>query len=643
MATRKTVAFESYTITRDETNRIIVTKNGEVQNNAKGALREIASKCGFEADNTWTTQQFGAKLIVFLEEHKDKLPSFDHVEDSIASNESLQMIESCDSPGKSANVIDADKTNKYDTRGNLEKTENTAPSQYATRFGGGMTIHDTEDPEIALVCLSTRELPIVDNLYAFAKNIQGSSVEGLFTQFDYSTIERTEEDDESAGRKKEYDPNGYKSKYDMHYGSSEDYKNGEERVYLSGTVETHSCSKTEDCYECNGTGVCQDCDGRGYHRCRKCDGTGKVDERCGTTKDGKPKYKKVACPKCHGSGKILCSSCGGSKKCHKCGGSGQVTCQRCEGSGYYQTFRRCISEYSKHKYVFLNYGIEDDNIKIKANDLQVEDTDRITSWSEKNNFYSESKEFRSRQYVIPLASKLQDIGCKEYAKWAAETVNNMYAQEKSDFEHDKWSFELKAESYGFPVSCYKYEFEGEQYCTYIVGREPKNLYGTYPTSHFFETYQIKSGFFTKLKTGFLSGIKNVFLSEEKRKKQLRHALMLLALRAFKNSGSSTEVDAFIQKFKLEPDELNAIKAVNLDITDKEFYKEIPSNLKNSPAAIVWAYTFAGKSSYYKTIANNLEVNDSALFEKIEKTYSDNEFGALSYDNLLGLFVDKYIK
>lgn len=82
MATQKTVAFESYTITRDENNKIIVTKNGEVQDNAKGALREIASKCGFEVDNAWTTQQFGCKLIAYIEKNNSALDSYDYTEDA---------------------------------------------------------------------------------------------------------------------------------------------------------------------------------------------------------------------------------------------------------------------------------------------------------------------------------------------------------------------------------------------------------------------------------------------------------------------------------------------------------------------------------------------------------------------------------
>lgn len=35
--------------------------------NTKGALREISEKVGFEVDPKWNTQQFGSKLIDFLE------------------------------------------------------------------------------------------------------------------------------------------------------------------------------------------------------------------------------------------------------------------------------------------------------------------------------------------------------------------------------------------------------------------------------------------------------------------------------------------------------------------------------------------------------------------------------------------------
>ncbi|MBO4503437.1 MAG: hypothetical protein J5730_01305 [Bacteroidales bacterium] len=36
----------------------------------KEALREIASKVGFEYDKEWTTQQLGSKLIDFINDNK---------------------------------------------------------------------------------------------------------------------------------------------------------------------------------------------------------------------------------------------------------------------------------------------------------------------------------------------------------------------------------------------------------------------------------------------------------------------------------------------------------------------------------------------------------------------------------------------
>ena len=47
---------------------IFQTEEGSIQvyrdyDNVKGALREISEKIGFEYDPTWTTRQFGSKLI----------------------------------------------------------------------------------------------------------------------------------------------------------------------------------------------------------------------------------------------------------------------------------------------------------------------------------------------------------------------------------------------------------------------------------------------------------------------------------------------------------------------------------------------------------------------------------------------------
>ena len=49
-------------------------------------------------------------------------------------------------------------------------------------------------------------------------------------------------------------------------------------------------------------------------------------------------YKRY-CPKCHGSGDMVCPSCGGDGyslgggQCSRCYGTGETTCSQCSGSG----------------------------------------------------------------------------------------------------------------------------------------------------------------------------------------------------------------------------------------------------------------------------------------------------------------------
>ena len=42
----------------------------QVFENSKGAMREIAERIGFEYDNDWTTQQFGNRLVNFINDNK---------------------------------------------------------------------------------------------------------------------------------------------------------------------------------------------------------------------------------------------------------------------------------------------------------------------------------------------------------------------------------------------------------------------------------------------------------------------------------------------------------------------------------------------------------------------------------------------
>ena len=65
---KKSVSWKDYLIDIDEKGSVKVSKQGTICDNAKAALREIAEAAGFEIDEKWNTQQFGAKLAKFLED-----------------------------------------------------------------------------------------------------------------------------------------------------------------------------------------------------------------------------------------------------------------------------------------------------------------------------------------------------------------------------------------------------------------------------------------------------------------------------------------------------------------------------------------------------------------------------------------------
>ena len=63
---KKSAVSGDYTIGITPENKVVVNKDGKACDNAKGALREISEKVGFEIDPKWNTQQFGSKLVDFL-------------------------------------------------------------------------------------------------------------------------------------------------------------------------------------------------------------------------------------------------------------------------------------------------------------------------------------------------------------------------------------------------------------------------------------------------------------------------------------------------------------------------------------------------------------------------------------------------
>ena len=63
----KQATYGDYVITKEDNGKIVVTKGGEVCPNSTRAMREISAQIGYTVDDSWNTQQFGAKLIARLQ------------------------------------------------------------------------------------------------------------------------------------------------------------------------------------------------------------------------------------------------------------------------------------------------------------------------------------------------------------------------------------------------------------------------------------------------------------------------------------------------------------------------------------------------------------------------------------------------
>ena len=63
---KKSAVSGDYTIGITPENKVVVSKGGVVCDNAKGTMREISEMVGFKFETSWTTQQFGSKLVDFL-------------------------------------------------------------------------------------------------------------------------------------------------------------------------------------------------------------------------------------------------------------------------------------------------------------------------------------------------------------------------------------------------------------------------------------------------------------------------------------------------------------------------------------------------------------------------------------------------
>ena len=119
MAKANSISYKSYTITRDDKNKITVTNNDSVEGNTKAALRTIATDCGLIVDNGWTTQQLGAKLIAHLQSEGQSAAPVKETVNSSAPKEEKKEV-----PAPEVKSSSVEKTAKQEPIVH-EKKENT--------------------------------------------------------------------------------------------------------------------------------------------------------------------------------------------------------------------------------------------------------------------------------------------------------------------------------------------------------------------------------------------------------------------------------------------------------------------------------------------------------------------------------------
>ena len=66
---KKQATYGDYVITVEDNNSISVTNKGEACETVKPVLRQVAEKCNFAYEATWTTQQLGNKLVDYLKKN----------------------------------------------------------------------------------------------------------------------------------------------------------------------------------------------------------------------------------------------------------------------------------------------------------------------------------------------------------------------------------------------------------------------------------------------------------------------------------------------------------------------------------------------------------------------------------------------
>lgn len=416
-----------------------------------------------------------------------------------------------------------------------------------------------------------------------------------------------------------------------------------------GDVNCHTCHGTGQCKschgqgstrctECGGSGRCRKCGGSGQILCRKCHGKGVIPwgsttKTCDTCGGGgyapcpecSSTLNKVSrsffgvhgdksgsgqCPKCEGSGQLVCKKCNGSGSCTSCEGSGRetckncdgsggcptcdatgrVTCRRCDGSGWYQTFSTYDSKCYVKKWEYISLEELKEGLILATKRPVYKDIYR--KWRQKGVLDFDKIEEMKRRVT-------NDFGSEEAYKSYEEAYGNaVNAAEVKDTPYEK-----SVEMGKIPITKVDFSLNSKEYTVYVMGDNGVVMCEDLPTK--VEMYKP-------------SFIQNIILTFTKKKRHLSY--IKLAAYIFqcdgKDMNESHVLDVFVAALKYKPAKQEKLKEqlkkYNADMPYEAFRKEV-SALFSSKKTLTFAWQCMA-------VDNTVSKQEEDLFAKIVSEY-----------------------
>lgn len=313
----------------------------------------------------------------------------------------------------------------------------------------------------------------------------------------------------------------------------------------------------------SGTGQCPKCDGTGELVCKTCEGSGN-------------------CTACNGSGRETCSHCNGNGDCPNCDGSGKVTCRRCEGSGWYQTFSMYEAKCYVKKWEFVSLEELKEGLRLATPRPVYKDIYR--KWRSRGVV-----EFDRIDDVINKSN--QDFGNADSYK----TFEKAYTRAVNASGVKDTPYEKSLNMERVPVTKIDFSLNNKDYTAYVMGDNGVVMCEELPVK--VEMY--KPTFFQKLKLTFT-------------KKKRHLAYIKLAAYIFQCDGKSMDeshvLDVFIAALKLKPAKQEALKEqlkkYDSSMPYEAFRKEV-SSLFSSKKTLTFAWQCMAVDKNFSSQENEL--------------------------------------